>query len=163
MRQSVTSSAAAHNGLQDKIDAIRAYYRQSLNHVDVRAIADSLAFDKSGRLDISGFFDKLHSLIRYLPDPTGAELIKAPWAMVDEIHERGFASGDCDDLASLAYTLLHMLGVSAKLIVGWYGGPSPTHIYVGVPQKTGGYLPFDLVWPAYGKTKRGAVRTRAYD
>jgi hypothetical protein len=163
LQTALTSSNKPFDGLDDKISAIRGFYESSLNHPDVRALAEDLAFDAKAQLDIEGFFDKLRSLVRYLPDPTGAEFIKAPWVMVGEIHDKGYAVGDCDDLASLAYSLLHSVGVGAVLYVGWYGGhPNPSHIFVGIPQKVGGYTPFDLVADRYGQTKEGRTGVKAY-
>lgn len=163
MQPQTTSRSKPFDGLVDKIDAIRQFYDASLSHPDVRALAESLAFDSKGKLDVVGFFDKLRAMTRYLPDPTGAEFIKAPWVMVDEIHDKGFAVGDCDDLASIAYSLLHSVGVGAALYVGWYDGRAqPSHIFVGIPQVTGAYMPFDLVADKYGQTKNGRTRVKAF-
>lgn len=157
------TSQAAFDGLSDKIAEIRHFYDTSLSYPDVRALAESLSFDSRNALDIEGFFTKLKALTRYLPDPVGVELIKAPWVMVDEIHGHGVATGDCDDLAALAYSLLHSVGVPAELYVGWYGANEyPTHIFVGVPQKDHSYKAFDLVAPKYGVTKSGLSKVKAY-
>lgn len=161
--QASKTSAAVYQGLADKIATIQNFYTASLSHADVRALAESLAMNAGGALDIKGFFSKLKSLLRYIPDPTGTELIKAPWVMVDQMHETGSASGDCDDFASLAYTLLHSVGVPAELYVGWYAkSTEPSHIFVGVPQKSGGYVAFDLVANVYGQTIPGLTGVQAY-
>jgi hypothetical protein len=163
LRPSTAVSDKPDDGLIDKVDAIRKFYDSTSDHPDVRALAEDLSFNKAKQLDIEGFFSKLKSLVRYLPDPTGRELIKAPWVMVSEIHERGFTTGDCDDLASLSYSLLHSVGIGAALYVGWYDGSSvPSHIFVGVPTVLGGYTPFDLVAEKYGQTKGGRTHVEAY-
>lgn len=162
MTTTTTNSTGAYEGLDEKIDAIRSFYSQSHSHPDVRALAESISFT-GGRLDITGFFNRLKSFTRYIPDPTDAELIKAPWIMVEEIHDRGFSAGDCDDLASLAYAVLHAVGVPAKLRVAWYGGAkNPSHIFVVIPQTNGSMMAFDLVANAYGQTKAGATKTQDY-
>ncbi len=158
-----SSSVEAYEGLGAKISQIQRYYDESLQHADVRALAEAICSNPQGSLDIVGFFDKLKSLTRYVPDPTKAELIKAPWVMVEQIHNEGKAAGDCDDLASLAYTLLHSVGVPAMLYVGWYrGSTNPSHILLGIPQKKGGYAAFDMVANRYGQTNAGITRAEAY-
>lgn len=163
MPQNLGISSKGFEGLDDKIAVITGYYDQSLTYGAVRALADSLAFNDRGLLDIRGFYDKLRALVHYLPDTTGAEFIKAPWIMAEEIQERGFASGDCDDLASFAYALLHSVGVPAELYVAWYGREQdPSHIFVGVPQKSGVYYAFDLCARVYGQTIPGLSKVEAY-
>lgn len=158
---SISTSSAPFEGLSDKISQIQRFYRESLSYADVRALAESLAFNAGDELDIKSFFSRLKDLVRYLPDPTGAELIKAPWVMVDDILNGGKATGDCDDFATLAYALLHSVGIDAELYVGWYNGASPlavddpSHIFCGVPQKDGTWAAFDLVAKEYGQTLPG--------
>lgn len=100
---------------------------------------------------------------RYIPDPVGTELIKAPWVQVSEIGDMGYTMGDCDDASSLAYTFLHSVGIPAKLAVGWYGTENPSHIWVQVPTRDGGQLPFDLCARTLGDTKQGASQVTTYD
>jgi hypothetical protein len=150
-------------GLSSKLSTITGFFSESLSHPDVRALAEDLSFNAKGSLDIEGFFSKLKSLVHYLPDPVGVELIKSPWVMVSEIHAKGYAVGDCDDFASLAYTLLHSAGIEAALYVAWKAGEeNPFHIFDGVPGKSGGYVPFDLVTKKYGDTLPGIARVQAY-
>jgi transglutaminase-like putative cysteine protease len=164
MNAQAETSTSEYQGLAEKIATIREFYVESQSHADVRTLAEELSFNE-GVLDIEDFFRKLKGLTRYIPDPTGAELIKAPWIMADEITSRGFAAGDCDDLATLAYALLHSVGIEARLYVAWYGksAENPSHIFVGVPQKNGKYFAFDLVADRYGETLSGISRVEAYD
>jgi len=163
LRQQTTASNGAFEGLSQKIAEITRFYEDSLSHPDVRALAEALAYDDHGSVDVVGFFNHLKSLVRYLPDPTGVEFIKAPWAMVKEIQTVGSATGDCDDFAALAYTLLHSVGVEAELYVGWYdNAANPSHIFVGIPEKSGAYRAFDLVANAYGQTKAGLTGVKSY-
>ena len=152
-------------GLADKVRLIRNYYTQSLRYAQVRAFAEkaSMGTAGAGKPSVNAMFAALRAVVRYIPDPVGAELIKAPWVMVDEINKQGWTAGDCDDFASLAYTLLRNVGVPAELAVAWYGDALPRHIFAAVPLKDGKtMLPFDLVAPNIGVTKTGSTQVQYY-
>jgi transglutaminase-like putative cysteine protease len=150
-------------GLADKIDMIRRYYTSSLRYAQVRAFAEKSAMSKQGKPSINALFAALRSFVRYVPDPVGVELIKAPWVMIDGINKQGWTAGDCDDFASLGYALLRNVGVPAQLAVAWYGDATPRHIFDVVPMKSGAsMLPFDLVAPNLGVTKTGTTKVVYY-
>lgn len=159
------TSDAPLEGLADKVSLIRRYSEESLAHPIVKRMAEDLAFNEHGIIDLKKLFSALRSKLRYVKDPVGAEYIKAPWIMADEIGDRGFSTGDCDDFASLAYALLRSIGVPARLVVGWYDGqPNPSHIWARVPLSS---LPkhvweFDLVAPVLGMTKANPDRVAEY-
>jgi transglutaminase-like putative cysteine protease len=150
-------------GLIDKIDLIRGYYRDSLRVASVRALAEKYAADDMGSPNIVALFAGLRSIFRYVPDPVGAELIKAPWVQASEVGQRGYTMGDCDDAASLAYSILRSVGIPARLAVGWYGETDPRHIWTEVPTRDGSYIPFDLCAPRLGVTKQNATAVQTYD
>ncbi len=163
MRASETLSNKPEEGLADKIRLIRDYYVGSLRVPAVRLAAEKWSMDQNGRPSVSALFVKLRSFVRYIPDPVGAELIKNPALMVDDIRRQAWTAGDCDDFASLAYTLLRSVGIRAELAVVWYGADTlPRHILAVVPMKDRTYLPFDLVAPTLGITKGGSSRWRLY-
>lgn len=159
------TSSAPLEGLSDKISLIRRYSEESLTHPVVRRMAEESAMNEHNLIDLKKLFSSLRASIRYVKDPVGAEYIKAPWVMADEIRERGYATGDCDDLSCLAYSLLRSIGVPARLVVGWYDGhPNPSHIWVRVPLSS---IPrhvweFDLVAPVLGMTKANPDRVAEY-
>ncbi len=157
-------SGKANNGLADKIRLIRDFYVGSLRVPAVRAYAEKAGMDhKTGRPSISALFIDLRSHVRYIPDPVGAELIKNPALMISDIKRQGWTAGDCDDFASLAYTLLRSVGIAAELAVVWYGDDAdPRHVLAVVPMKDRTYLPFDLVAPKLGVTKGGPSHWRLY-
>lgn len=161
-KATLSNSLGAFEGLSDKIALIQSYYEQALRVPSVRAAAEKFSVNDSGQPDIEVLFARLRSHFRYIPDPVGAELIKAPWVQVGEIDARGYTMGDCDDAASLAYSVLRMVGVAAQLCVGWYGEKDPRHIWTQVPLKDGSYLPFDLCARSIGITKQGATLVKAY-
>lgn len=165
MDASVTRSTAPYQGLQDKVNLIRGYFPDSLRRPIVRSYAESISFNARGEADVVHFYDSLKAVLRYLPDPVGAEQIKAPWVMVGEIQDNGWSAEDCDGMASLAYTLLHSVGISAQLAVGWYGRESnPGHIWVRIRNKDRTFTDFDLAaGRKLGETKAGATRVVVYD
>lgn len=150
-------------GLIAKLGIIRDYYPASLRYRSVRAFAEQAAMPPGlGKPSPKALFCNLKSVFRYIPDPVGAELIKAPWQMVREIGDQGWTAGDCDDAASFAYTLLNSVGVPARLGVGWYGQKDPSHIWTVVPLAGGVSVPFDLCGKVFGETKPGATRVQYY-
>lgn len=144
-------SHAAHEGLTDKIALIRRYYEESLSRPAVRALAEQAVLS-GGAKNLPAAFRYLKERVRYVPDPVGAEYIKAPWVAVGDIEERGWTAGDCDDFASLSYALLRNVGVPAVLTVGWYGDKNPRHIWTRVPFGVG-FVDFDLTAPRFGVTR----------
>lgn len=156
-------SDAPYQGLDDKIELIRRYYRESLNHPSVRAAAEEFSHEPFVSPSLPALFTRLRSHFHYTPDPVGAELIKSPWVMLEEIERRGWFAGDCDDASSLAYALLNNMGVPAKLAVAWKGGENPEHILVIVPMEGDAELPFDLTAPQLGMTHEDVTRYEIYD
>lgn len=151
-----TLSRLPFQGLQTKIDAIRNFYVHSLGVPSIRHFAEKASLGPMGKPSLAALFSYLKGHLKYFHDPTGVEYIKSPQVMVSEIESRGWAGGDCDDFASLAYTLLRSLGYSAELRVGWYGGASPSHIY-DVVRRNGVMIPFDLTLRKLGDEKPRAV------
>ncbi len=163
MTISVLDSEKPFQGLADKVALIVSYYQESLRHPSIRDTAEKFSLDETRQPNVVALFARLRSHFRYIPDPVGAELIKAPWIQADDIGQKGHTMGDCDDAASLAYTLLNSIGVPAKLAVGWYGdNEDPSHIWVEIPLSDGGWLPFDLCARQLGVTKEGAREVNRY-
>ncbi|MDE2040577.1 MAG: hypothetical protein KGO96_13665 [Elusimicrobia bacterium] len=159
----LTHSTGPNNGLVAKLGAIKEGYEESLRYPAVRAFAERAAMGPLGRPSLLVLFANLRSVYRYLPDPVGVELIKSPHVMVSEIKSRGWTAGDCDDAASLVYGLLNLLGVPARLAVGWKPGQSsPSHIWVRVPETTGNFVEFDLTKPIFNGPKSGYEAIREY-
>lgn len=73
--------------------------------------------------------------------------------MISEIEQQGYSAGDCDDQATLTYTLLNMIGIPAALRVAWYGKTMPQHIY------TVAFI--NGTWTPYDTTSRYGVEPKA--
>lgn len=74
--------------------------------------------------------------LAYIPDPKECDL----WCSPRVTFARG--GGDCDDLAALAVSILHAMGVEAHLAVGVYcdGDKCSGHAWVEGRDKQGGFL-----------------------
>lgn len=77
--------------------------------------------------------------IRYIADPTNAELVKDPERLVQT------GSGDCDDIATLCAALLLAVGRQvAFMLVAFRNSPMPSHVFA-VVQTPNGWVPVDPV------------------
>lgn len=149
-----------YNGLASKINAMRRFYQESLaRHPQVRTVAESAAGRGSRLTQARRLFEFVRQHVNYTADSVGFEVTKAPWVMIDEISSRDFSAGDCDDQASLNYTLLKTLGIPARFRVGWYGKAHPQHIYV-MALINGEWYPFDTCFSTFGVEQ---PYTKVYD
>jgi hypothetical protein len=125
---------------------------------EVRTFAENAAGKGSRKDQALRLFSVLKEVVHYYGDPLvagdsiGVERMKAPWLMVEEVKSRGFAAGDCDDSATLAYCLLKSIGIQSALRVAWYGRENPQHIYA-MALINGAWTAFDVVAPYMGFEK----------
>lgn len=131
-----------YNGLAKKIAFARRSRLEAAWHPEVRQFAESAAGKGERRLQAGRLFRLIKEAVNYVGDPVGVEQTKAPWIMVKEIAERGYAAGDCDDQATLAYALLDSIGIPARLRVAWYDKADPQHIYA-IARLNGTWVAFD--------------------
>jgi hypothetical protein len=101
----------------------------------VRAIAQALK-DKAGG-DVLGFaqnlWDWCKAYVAFKRDPSNTELLRTPTAMIEEIEKVGVARGDCDDLATLAASLIAAAGFRPVFVtVGRKKNGSYQHVFFGI-------------------------------
>jgi len=151
MPQNLRSLNGSFGGLAEKVKFARRVYRESFAHPEVRSFAENAAGQGSRLEQARRLFSTLKNTVRYYGDPIaegsslGVEMMKAPWIMVQEIKDRGFAAGDCDDQATLSYALLKSIGIPAALRVVWFNGAqNPKHIY-SMANISGQWTAFDTV------------------
>ena len=137
--------SGSYNGLGRKILFARQVKQEATFHPEVRAFAEAAAGKGDRKTQAARIFNIVRDGVNYVPDPVGIEQTKAPWVMLEEIRERGYAAGDCDDQATLSYVLLNSIGIPAKLRVTWTGRPDPQHIYV--------IARLDSTWAAFDTTR----------
>lgn len=152
--------SGAYNGLAHKIKFARNAYQASFMRPEVRAFAENAAGRGDRKTQAMRLFRVLRQSLNYVADHVGVEFTKSPWTMIEEIRERGFSGGDCDDQATLAYTLLNSIGIPAALRVGWYGKEDPQHIYI-VALLNGQWVPFDTTLSEFGR-EHPAHRTKDF-
>lgn len=81
--------------------------------------------------------------VMFRPDPPGHEYVRAPTKMIDEVARNYETFGDCDDLATLAASILLAAGMEpAFVVVGPEGDGPYSHVYYAVMEH-GRWVPYD--------------------
>lgn len=83
---------------------------------EVRSLAEQITQDKQD--DIEAVYDWVKGNMRYVPDPSYAELFISPVRMAKNYFEGKPMSGDCDDHALFDAALLGSIGYNARIIIG---------------------------------------------
>ena len=138
----VRELSGAYNGLAQKIKFIKSCYQSSLLDPRVRRFAEQAAGRGDRLTQVKNLYDALKARLVYTPDPVGIEYTKSPSRHLDDILSTKVSYGDCDDHACVAYSMLQMIGIPAKLRVTWYDKSMPQHIYT-MAQVSGKWYPFD--------------------
>lgn len=73
--------------------------------------------------------------VRYINDPMHLEMVKTPERLVTEIRGKGFARGDCDDIACLIATMCLLAGRNAQFVVVGFGEKGQySHVFARVQE-----------------------------
>ena len=85
--------------------------------------------------------------VYYLNDPLHVELLKDPQRLVEEILDKGWARGDCDDIACLIATMASQVGREAQFVVAGFGEPGVySHVFTRIKEpRTGAWIVCDPV------------------
>jgi len=95
-------------------------------------------------------------LFRYTNDPLHVEWIKTPRRQVEEINQGGVTTVDCDDITTMAATMLLQLGRKVELVALGFEPDSLTHVGVRVEEpKSGRWIWID---PVAGPREREAAQ-----
>lgn len=99
--------------------------------------------------------------VRFDPDPPG-ELIRSPAQMLADIQARGWAQGDCDDLATYgaALTLAHGLPTWYHL-VGWDPDGPMSHVWTVARLPSGELVELDTLRDVQGLPLAAPARWEA--
>lgn len=68
--------------------------------------------------------------VRYVPDPTGIELLHDPRLMARRIAAKKMVYGDCDDMSMYLAALLKSIGLAPTIRAVGYNGLPFQHVYV---------------------------------
>lgn len=75
----------------------------------------------------------------YLNDPLHVELLKDPQRLCEEIVSKGWARGDCDDIAVLMATMALQVGRDAQFVVAGFGARGNySHVFARVKDPRSG-------------------------
>lgn len=86
---------------------------------------------------------------RFISDPIGVELVRAPDYMLRQFNTLGYVSGDCDDAAVLGAALGKSVGVPAEFIaIGFKKFGSLAHVYTNLKPSNGPVISLDVTKPA---------------
>lgn len=123
------TSTGGDTGARQVVAEMSRLVRESLRDSTVAALAAAARSRRGPRHGAGGsglyewqerqaaVYDLLRSHYRFKPDAPGREQIKTPLRQAQEILERGYAEGDCDDRATLGAALLRHLGQPAYLVL----------------------------------------------
>jgi hypothetical protein len=108
----------------------------------------------------AALYEFVRERVVFQKDPTGMERVRNPIKMLGEIGANGRAFGDCDDLATLAASIVFAMKLApAFIVMGRYTGGRFEHVYWGVLDGRGGVVPFDPQQrTAPGRFTPGAAR-----
>lgn len=108
--------------------------------------------ERDDRATISAVLDWVRSVMRYTHDPLGAELVKKPRHIVEQVRLHGVEPMDCDDVSLLAAALLGALGYRVEFVTV-ATDPSRrgewTHVYLRVQTKHG-WIAIDPIMREWG-------------
>jgi transglutaminase-like putative cysteine protease len=122
-------------------------------HREVRAVAGSLGASVPSRDEarqIAAIRAYLSRYVRFTPDPAIAEYLQEPRVMIQEAVARGYATGDCDDVAMLGAALGISIGLSARYcVLGFFDPNAPfEHVYAELRNTgTGQWCELDTTRP----------------
>lgn len=132
-------------GIEIEVGRMCEYVRHYSGDPDIVVIARRLVEncpDKDKLCESTRLYQVLIQSTRFVLDPTRKELLQTPRRMLRDIGKRQVASGDCDELATLAATMFSAIGhrprfVFGELNMGWQ------HVWVQ-DLIAGRYVDFDL-------------------
>ena len=85
--------------------------------------------------------------MRFVPDPDQVEMVHSPEELLDQISQRYYTNGDCDDVAVLTAALAKVVGLRARFVVVGFeprGGFAHVFTIVETPQ---GWVDMDTTRP----------------
>lgn len=99
--------------------------------------------------------------VMYANDPLHVEMLKSPERIVREVKGRGFARGDCDDMACITGTMALQLGRQAQFVVVGFGARGDfSHVFCRVQEpKSKQWIVCDPVAGSNVRSMLGRVTT----
>lgn len=126
----------------------------------VRGVPESAALERAHEIR-----QYLGSRVAFALDPVNLELVWRPRAMLEDIAARGFAEGDCDDVAVLGAALGEAIGLPARFVV--YGFASPfapfTHVFTELLAGPAGWVDLDTTRPQQPTAGQTPLRVKTFN
>lgn len=93
-----------------------------------------LIAQQQGQSPLTALYNWCATKVIFKRDPSGWERIRHPNRMLEEVEQHGRTAGDCDDLATLAVSLLMAMGHPRPvfIVMGREPGGRYEHVYFGV-------------------------------
>lgn len=92
---------------------------------------------------VKTIFNYLQSRYKYVKDINNVECFKRPITILNELREKGYFWGDCDDASIFLGTLLRSIGFKIRFEILAINYPKYNHIRVAVKVKDQ-WIPLDL-------------------
>ena len=132
------------------VAAMRAVTLDSLRDPAIVDRAAAIVRDLDGR-DRAGQIRAIRAWlaanVRFLPDPLiDGDVIRTPSLLLRQLKRDGFMQGDCDDVATLAATLGHAVGIPARFVtLGFFGPTAPfRHVFAELEDTAGQWHEMDV-------------------
>jgi transglutaminase-like putative cysteine protease len=91
--------------------------------------------------------DWLGQHVKFLADPyIDGDVIRAPDYLLAQYAKDGVIQGDCDDVATLAASMLQAIGIPARFTALGFGGAAApfVHVYAEAQEPSGQWVPLDV-------------------
>jgi hypothetical protein len=95
--------------------------------------------------------------LTYKNDPPGVELLQSFPSMMEDNYHGTPGAGDCDCFTIAAVACCKAAGIPCRIVIVGNSPAAPSHVYCEVADG-GEWVPFDLVNPWYGHTKKYAYK-----
>ena len=110
------------------------------------------------------FYNLVLDRTRYMRDPRGVELVRAPWIVVEQIMAGHTPGLDCDDLSALICGLATSTGAECRVVtvafrnMFYQGRRQYSHVFPQIKEpRTGAWITVDPVAGDRTKEMRGRV------
>jgi len=139
----------AHLGIEWTVEHMKELAARGACAPAVREAAREIVGASTAATAAGRIRDYLDANVRFQFDPPGVELIRTPELLLAEIHCRGGAAGDCDDVAVLGAALGLAAGFSATyVLVGFHDTDPFEHVYAELGTGSGA-VELDTTKPAH--------------
>lgn len=120
--------------------------------------------DKLGQ--IQAIHAWLDEYVEFIPDPLfEGDVIRTPALLLRQLEDHGDIRGDCDDIATLAATLAHAVGIAARFVTLGFGaveGAPFQHVYAELEDQGGKWHPLDVTETDERRATTKPTRRAAY-